>query len=287
MNPRVKYKDFWPDFNSSDYLLHRLFVNSGRQLNILGPFSPRSRIDRLLSNFFYRFIQKADFFVTAENRNPKFGMAKKQIGFWRSFSGRDDVFRFPYWMYHLDWCEELENQPPYPRYGVRLSIDRLMRPISESYIQKQLDARLNRAVIFSSHLIEPRKRFFELVEQTIGCDGFGNVFGRADRSQAKMPVMENYRFSLCPENSIGDGYITEKIPEAFHSGCIPITWCRPEDLAEDFNPAAVVNLYGLDDKVICELMTEIQSGGSLYRSLLNAPLLLYKPTLYPLLEFLK
>lgn len=272
----VRYKGFY-QFQPEDWIMHYLL----KQENclVLGPFPSQCLRLRLL-------LSRADFFITGENRSPEFHRAKKQIGFWRSYKDRDDVFRFPNWMWHLDY-PELNNQPPYPRYGKRLEIDRLMRPISESYSHAQIYSRLNRAVLFSKHLREPRHRFFQLTNNSIGCDGFGEAFGVDNRNQPKMPIMEKYRYSLCPENSIGDGYITEKIPEAFHSGCIPITWCRPEDLVEDFNPMAVVNLFGLDAKQCNELLTELRGEGEFYWTLISEPLLLKKPELNGLIHFIQ
>jgi len=272
----IRYMGFYR-FLPDDWIIHSLLKKS--ECSILGPFPSRTLKLWLLFN-------KADFFITGENRPPEFRRAKKQIGFWRGYKDRGDVFRFPNWMWHLDW-PEIENQPPYPRYGMRLSIDRLMRPISETYSADQLKNRLNRAILFSKHLREPRRRLFQLTNDTIGCDGFGGAFGNDNRQLSKMPVMETYRYSLCPENSIGDGYITEKIPEAFHSGCIPISWCRPEDLTEDFNPEAVVNLYGLDDLQIADLLTELKAEGSYYRKIISAPLLLEKPELSDLVNFIQ
>jgi hypothetical protein len=260
-------------------ILSRISLQKRTAIRVLGSF-PTAK-DRWTTLF-----RQVDFFITGENRQPEFRRAKKQIGFWRSYKDRDDVFRFPNWMWHLDW-PELENQPAYPRYGMRLSIDRLMRPISDSYTKEQLLSRLNLAVLFSKHLKEPRHRLFQLTDAALGCDGFGGAFGTDDRQQPKMPVMEGYRFSLCPENSIGDGYITEKIPEAFHSGCIPISWCRPEDLAEDFNPEAVVNLYGLDDQQCRDVLAELIGAGDLLNSLISVPLLLERPRLEPLIEFIQ
>lgn len=285
----VRYKDYWPGFDPKEHMFHALLesVKCGRPIEVIGPFKSKSNIKCLLERFLrlVRIKKKADFFITGENNPPQFNRAKKQIGFWRSYPDRDDVFRFPYWMWHLDW-PELRGVPDYPRYGMPLSIDRLMRPICETYPIDQLSSRLNRAVLFSMHLREPRKRFYELTSNIIGCDGFGGAFGSDNRKQPKMPLMERYRFSLCPENQIGDGYITEKIPEAFHSGCVPITWCRPDDLQEDFNPRAVINLYGLDDAQINEVLTEVLQGGRLYTDLVREPLLIEQPSLTPLIDFI-
>lgn len=286
---RISFRNFWSGFNPDSHLIGTVFQSVNGVNKILGPFETdtRYKIARKfkLIDLLYLLEGKADFFVTGENREPQFERAKKQIGFWRSYPDRDDVFRFPYWMWYLDW-PELEHQPPYPRYGMRLSIDRLMRPIRETYSKRQIEARIKKAVLFSKHLHEPRKHLFELTKKSIGCDGFGGAFGNDNRQQPKMPMMERYRYSLCPENSIGDGYITEKIPEAFHSGCVPIGWCRPEDLAEDFNPKAVVNLFGLDDHQISEVLTEITREGAYYQSLISAPLLQNRPRLGPLIDFI-
>lgn len=273
----VKYVGF-SGVNLNLFMIHKIIPAKSNSI-VLGPF-PVTLFDRFLLK-----LKKADFFITGENVSPRFSCAKKQIGFWGSYPDRDDVFRFPYWMWHLDW-PELREVPDYPRYGMPCSINRLMRPICETYSKDKLSSRLNRAVLFSMHLREPRERFYELTSNVIGCDGFGGAFGNDNRKQPKMPIMEGYRFSLCPENQIGDGYITEKIPEAFHSGCVPITWCRPDDLQEDFNPRAVINLYGLDDLQVKEVLTEVSLQGRLYNDLVSEPLLLSRPSLIPLIKFI-
>ena len=287
----VRYRNYWPGFDPKDHFPHQLLMSAGRDVEVVGPFMSAGRFGRYRDVIIKLMIasglkKKANFFITGENKPPQFRWAKKQIGFWKSYVDRTDVFRFPYWMWHLDW-PELEHVPAYPRYGMPLSIERLMRPISKSYDNNQINSRLNRAVLFSKHLKEPRKKFFELTSKSMGCDGFGGAFGKDDRTQPKKPILEGYQYSLCPENSIGDGYITEKIPEAFHSGCVPIGWCRPEDLAEDFNPDAVINLYGLDDQQIKELLVELKACGRLYKSLISEPLLLKRPDLRPLINFIQ
>lgn len=266
-------------FPEKDSIWGNIFRLSGYDnLKIMGPFPDRYIKIMLL-------INKADYFITGENRDPEFRRARKQIGFWRSYKNRSDVFRFPNWMWHLNW-PEIADQPPYPRYGLRLDIDRLMRPIKDTYSAKQLTSRQNKAILFSKHLREPRRQLYEVTNSVLGCDGYGGAFNNDNRAQAKMPIMEGYKFNLCPENSIGDGYITEKIPEAFHSGCIPITWCRPEDLEEDFNSEALVNLYGLDERQCKQVLEEIGGSGQYMQKLLTTPLLKHKPRLKPLIEFL-
>ncbi len=50
----------------------------------------------------------------------------------------------------------------------------------------------------------------------------------------------NYKFIIAMENKIADGYITEKIINAFKSGAIPIYWGDPKIAKELFNEKAFV-----------------------------------------------
>jgi hypothetical protein len=277
----IKYYGFWPLFDPRRYLLHHVFREKSRPLVIIGPFLDQCFTWRSSLKFKIFDSLKADFFVTSENRNPLFRFAKKQIGFWRKYSYRKDVFRFPYWQWHLDWSN-YRSLPPDPRYGAKISVHQLMQPIAKSF--PDCGSRLFRASLISRHLEPPRDRLYNLINNTIGCDGCGQAFDKP-LTQSKLDVQRKYIFSLCPENSLGDGYITEKIPEAFCSGCIPITFCHPDDLSFDFNPNAVVNLYGLDEYQVREIMLELRSRGRLFKTLTSEPLLLVKPALEPLFNF--
>jgi len=274
----------------SKWLLDRFFRKASvskhkrRNTTIIGPFG-LSWYQKIIIKLRAILGFKVDFFVTGENRPPRFDVADKQIGFWRSYKDRSDVLRFPNWMWHLDW-PGLVDQPEYPRYGMRLSIDRLLSSIEDTYGAKSEEGRRNKAVLFTGHLREPRNRLYQLVNETLGCDGYGRPFGTENKQAAKMPVLEQYVFCLCPENSLGDGYVTEKIPEAFHAGCIPITWCRPEDLAEDFNSEAVVNLYGLDDTQVRDQLLRLATDTKYVTSLRRWPLLRERPSPTALEEFI-
>ena len=102
----------------------------------------------------------------------------------------------------------------------------------------------------------------------------------------KKELLSQYQINLCPENFIGQGYITEKIPEAFLSGCIPVTYCDPNDLKLDFNHKAVVNLYGLSGYQIRKKLKEISTDFEVFTALRNEPLLLSIPENKKLIELL-
>lgn len=52
--------------------------------------------------------------------------------------------------------------------------------------------------------------------------------------------LRNYKFAVCFENACGNGYVTEKIANAYMAGCVPIYWGDPL-VVEDFNPGSFIN----------------------------------------------
>lgn len=48
------------------------------------------------------------------------------------------------------------------------------------------------------------------------------------RVASKREVLRNYRFSICYENAVYPGYVTEKIFDCFLAGCVPVYWGAPD-----------------------------------------------------------
>ena len=44
----------------------------------------------------------------------------------------------------------------------------------------------------------------------------------------KLSVLQNYKFSICFENNIFGGLVTEKIIDCIFAGCIPVYWGAPD-----------------------------------------------------------
>ena len=95
--------------------------------------------------------------------------------------------------------------------------------------------------------------------------------------------MTNYAFNLCPENAIHPGYITEKIPEAFAAGCLPITMVD-DSVGVDFNPNAMINLASGDKNLE---WLHMQLSNDALEVCSQQPLLLRKISLEKTKTFLK
>ena len=192
--------------------------------------------------------------------------------------------RFPYWMEMIDWAHEGITTNKNPRYGRLMILDRLMQPLGMNF-----KGRSQKIAFITSHLNEPRKLLYQHLNSLMPIEGFGPYFDQSIRSHhqssfTKYELLQEYAFNLCPENSLYPGYVTEKIPEAFYAGCIPLTWVDTNVIC-DFNPKAMINLMPL-----------VHENFSSFKVLLNSPdafkeisqhsLLLNKPSLEPLKVFM-
>lgn len=82
----------------------------------------------------------------------------------------------------------------------------------------------------------------------------------------KLKWLRNYRFNLTPENSNGNGYVTEKILDAISSGCIPIYWGsnnKPDP--EIFNQDAII-FFKMNESNpdVIKLVDELNSNEKAY-----------------------
>lgn len=121
--------------------------------------------------------------------------------------------RLPYWYSHVDWPELRELGPrSYPRFGQLLDLNRLMKPLSID------ESRLDAIAVMVSHVKFPRDSVIDRIAKKYELATPSAV----DRGRPKIDFLTRHKFSFAGENSFGIGYCTEKVPEAWHAGCIPI-----------------------------------------------------------------
>lgn len=193
--------------------------------------------------------------------------------------------RHPYWMEMMDWSHEGIVGNTNPRFGRLLTIARLQQPLGRAFLE-----RTPSALFFSSHLREPRATLLRALESCIPVLKSGPYFDTSITDHhrsgfSKFERLQEVAFNLCPENGMYPGYYTEKIPEAFDAGCLPITWCDP-NVAVDFNPRALLNLAPMMHTDFAELAERLHSKPYL-ESFANEALLTHTPSIEPLRAFLR
>jgi hypothetical protein len=259
-------------------------------LVIVGPFAPRRR--RKAREWLHALGRLRPFpasgalrlFHTAENVRHNAVEADYALSFDLGVaSGRH--FRLPLWVESIDWSREGIANVPNPRVARLLSVEQLMQPLGRPLLDRP-----QRAALFATHMSEPRRTLFDALARVMPTKGFGRGFDRSISNHntsgfAKDVVLRDFAVNLCPENSLYPGYYTEKIVEAYGAGCLPVSWTDPH-VRVDFNPAAFVNAFDF-------AATGYEAGlrRSLTRDAIAAcaeqPLLLEKPRIEPLVEFLE
>ena len=196
--------------------------------------------------------------------------------------------RFPLWKELVDWSHLNIKRDPGPfiaRFDNFFNIQELINPQGDAFLKKE-----RRICIFSSHLNEPRKSIINFFSKNFKVDGYGKYFDKKIKhhnlsSYSKKNILKNYAFNLCPENSLYPGYYTEKVPEAFLSKTLPITWAD-SNIKYDFNEKSIINLldYSKDDyKEILALLEDDE----FLQKFTNEPLLLQEPNLDDEVKFVE
>ena len=192
-------------------------------------------------------------------------------------------FRLPYWMEMIDWSHEGVVGNSNPRYGGLLSLKRLREPLGDQFLKRS-----QKAVLISSHMREPRATCYAALKALMPVEGMGSYFDDSIQNHhksnfLKKDILINYAYNLCPENGIYPGYVTEKIPEAFAAGCLPITMVDPS-VEIDFNPHAFLNLYPNSAKLSLNYFSENEE---VLQAFADEPLIREEKNIFPLVSFLK
>jgi len=123
--------------------------------------------------------------------------------------------RFPYWWNFVRFENYILSENAYERYGVPLELDRLLSPLD---IPNQ---RIDAVCVLTRHLRWPRDQQLQSLEKNYQVDVYQHGTNR-QWDKTKFELLQKYKYAFAAENSIGYGYETEKLPEAWMAGCIPV-----------------------------------------------------------------
>jgi len=189
---------------------------------------------------------KLNIFFTPENERPPEGIWNLYFSFdLHSFGGRNHYL--PLW-----WITTTDLLFPKisPWLGKSVSIDELSSAREPDY--------------------ENRTKF---------CVAFiGKAYPFRISEKSKFEIGKQYRFFYAFENDLYPGYVTEKAPEAWATGAIPLYWGLDANMS--LNPNALINLAdfsNLEDYI--ERVREVENSRDLWSSIASQPLLLQKPNL--------
>lgn len=119
-----------------------------------------------------------------------------------------------------------------------------------------------------------RNEYFSLLNNLSKVDSYGSLFnntGEILNRQQKIEKTKDYKFSLAFENSEYDGYVSEKIVDAFKSDIIPIYW-GGSLISREFNDKSFIDVNQLGVENSLKLISEMNKDFDLYWLYYNQPI---------------
>jgi hypothetical protein len=271
----------------------RLYNNFSRRLKSA---KINKIIDRFQQSTFFRKYQPLKIFYTTENFRHDAVKADFSIT-WNLGVDSKNHLRIPPWKENIDWSNYgIVREPSFfyekekytfnniIRFGNFYNLKELLEPQGDFFLKKK------NMCIFTTLLNEPRKSIYEIFSKNFIVDGYGKYFDKSIKNHnesnfTKKHIMQNYAFNLCPHNAIYPGLYEEKVPEAFLSKCLPITWAD-QNIDYDFNSKAFVNLNDHIKDNFKEIIYLLKQREYLLR-FVQQPLILEEPDLKGEINFVK
>ena len=214
---------------------------------------------------------KLNIFFTAENERPPEGIWNLYFSFdSHSFGGRNHYL--PLW-----WITTTDLLFPKisPWLGKSVTLDELAtgrKPDYESR-EKFCVAFIGKAYPFRMHALSALSKIGKV-------DVYGGLARNTKKSEnvTKFEIAKDYKFFFAFENDLYPGYVTEKAPEAWATGAVPLYWGLDQN--KTLNPDALINLVdfsNLDEYV--EKVKEVGASKEKWDAIASQPLLLKRPNL--------
>jgi len=219
-----------------------------------------------------------------ENIRPSFVGYNHSLSFdYDTYGGRNH--RLPLWYARLAWdgFEQKRRHDNHHNHGYEQLI-----PIRQLTQSRKLDisSKDKFCALIANNPEGLRINLYNSISKYKQVDGYGNMFNNPLR-KSKFAILPEYKFCLCPENSVYDGYVTEKLIDAYAGLTVPV-YSGTMSVDCDFNEHAFLNYMNYKD--MSKFVKEIEAIDYLeasYKRMYEQPLLLEKPKLDDAIQFVR
>ena len=239
---------FWPGFSPENNIFYKT-LNLQYDIKIVNPFFAKP--DIMIETFFARRWHSRLKTILSSLQACKPASLKILFSGESSLAGFDKFdatistldfpssknIYMPHWFLVIDWFDDGYINMDMQRFGRAIKPDELLRPLQFQ----------NRKFKFSmiyknNHYL--RSAFIQHLDLT---SANALIVGPDQRIDKKMTALSDASSNFCFENSVAYGYVTEKLIEAFCSGCYPIYYGAP--LAKKvFTQDNILNLFEVDPR---------------------------------------
>jgi hypothetical protein len=275
--------DFWEDAFEGDFFEYFFRVSLGDYQRVTNPDEADVVIKSVFGNT--QTNPKKTIMYIGENVRPSFLGYDYSLSFdYDDYGGRN--CRLPLWYSRLEWegFKYTVRKPNRLHHGYETLIPINKLTSRRDIPEEGIDVRKFCALV-ANNPEGLRVNLFNTLSQYKQVDGYGNMFGRP-LVGSKFEVLPHYKFALCPENSIYEGYVTEKIVDAYAGGCVPL-YSGTISVSDEMNSDAFINyrtFNSMDEFV--GYVKYVDNNPQIYKAMYSQPLLRHKPSLNHALAFM-
>lgn len=218
-------------------------------------------------------------FFTGENERPPFGTWDCYLSFDLDPLSGKNAYLPLWWLTSSNLIQPTVS----PYLGKEITLEEMATPRTVDY-----ESRKKFCVAFIGKAYPFRMQAIAALSKIGKVDVYGGISRNENSSKAleKFKTAQDYKFVFAFENDLYPGYVTEKAPEAWATGAIPLYWGL--DSANSLNPGALLNLIdfpSLEDYA-CEV-EKVANSPERWTSIASQPLITEKPSLDKVIEVLQ
>lgn len=250
MDLSVSFTDFWAGFNEKDNFFTKILSHKYNVYVV----KPNENPDLLICSYFGFEHMKYDclkLYFTGENNVPDFNFFDYALSFHFIDFG-DRYMRLPLYLTYPCFETLRSNSYPAPQNAYQ-------RNFCSFVVSNDFNGNSTRLKFF--------KMLSEIAPVASGGRCLNNIGGPVKDKDA---FIRKYKFNIAFENSMVEGYTTEKLFDAFAAKTVPIYWGNPL-VSRDANPEAFINITDfatLQDAV--DYVAKVNSDEKLYHNYLNS-----------------
>lgn len=210
-------------------------------------------------------------FFTGENERPPQGRWDAYLSFdVHSYDGRNSYL--PLW-----WITSSDILVPTisPYLGKPITIDQMMKPRMSSFKERD-----KFCVAFIGKAYPFRMQSIAALSKIGKVDVFGAIARntKQTRAEEKFEISQEYKFVYAFENDHFPGYVTEKLPEAWATGAVPLYWGY--DVTKSMNPHSFLNAADFPTlENFVEHVGKVEKSEEMWTEIASQPLLVNKPSI--------
>jgi hypothetical protein len=232
----VNLINFWKDQNLN--MLIKEFERINNNINLFSVFGNKNNIDKYQKKVLligentdrdkYRIYSD-------ENILQKFDLV---LGF--KYHKLDNYIRYPLWLYHNFYFMSQKDK--------YINFIKQHQQVTSYNINNKKDC----CLVARNDINNLRKPLLKRLDNM--CVDCPSTIGKNCKSieeygLTKIDFLKNYIFNICPENSISEGYTTEKIFEATFGNCIPIYYGELGDIEKQIlNQKRIIFINEISEK---------------------------------------